>query len=100
MMLKSMLTLSLIALSLPAFAGDPEVRRRFREAKVANKVRLADLVEARTGVAVDPAALFDVHIKRVHEYKRQLLNVLHVVTRYNRLRQTNDDTHAVPRVVS
>jgi glycogen phosphorylase len=54
----------------------------FGKAKRANKERLAALVRRELGVVIDPASLFDVHIKRIHEYKRQLLNLLHVVSRY------------------
>jgi starch phosphorylase len=53
--------------------------------KRANKERLAAMIEHTTGVVADPSAMFDVQVKRIHEYKRQLLNLLHVVTRYNRL---------------
>ncbi len=58
----------------------------WRAAKRANKVRLAALVEAECGVSFDPSALFDVQVKRIHEYKRQLLNVLHVIHLYNRIK--------------
>jgi len=54
----------------------------FHAVKRANKARLADLVRRELGQVIDPASLFDVHIKRIHEYKRQLLNLLHVVARY------------------
>ncbi|MCC6246619.1 MAG: glycogen/starch/alpha-glucan phosphorylase [Rubrivivax sp.] len=67
---------------LKELAGDATFRQEFRQAKHANKVRLAAHVCAVTGVEVDPASLFDVHVKRIHEYKRQLLNVMHVVARY------------------
>ena len=79
-------------------AEDPEFRRRFRTVKAANKQRLADEVRRRTGVEIDIESLFDVQVKRIHEYKRQLLNLLHVVTRYRRIL---DDPHAdiVPRTV-
>ncbi|OFV91440.1 MAG: glycogen phosphorylase [Acidobacteria bacterium RIFCSPLOWO2_02_FULL_64_15] len=79
---------------LAPLAEDAGFRKRFREVKHAEKTRLAALVKTR--LAVDPASMFDVHIKRMHEYKRQLLNVLHVVTRYNRIR---DGQHLVPRTV-
>ncbi|SMC19831.1 starch phosphorylase [Andreprevotia lacus DSM 23236] len=68
------------------------------EAKLANKQRLAQFVARKLGGVIDPNALFDVQVKRIHEYKRQLLNVLHVITRYNRiLKDPNADI--VPRVV-
>jgi starch phosphorylase len=83
---------------LVPLAEDAEFRRRFRQAKLENKRNLAGLLRERLGIAVDPESLFDVQIKRIHEYKRQLLNLLHVITRYNRLR---DDPSApwVPRTV-
>jgi len=62
---------------------DAAFRSEFMAIKRANKERLAALIERRTGVAVDPASLFDVQVKRIHEYKRQLLNLLHAVTRYH-----------------
>jgi starch phosphorylase len=67
---------------LCAHAGEAAFRAEFMAIKRANKVRLAGLIERTTGVVVDPASLFDVQVKRIHEYKRQLLNVLHVVTRW------------------
>jgi len=83
---------------LRPLADDPEFVAAFRDAKHANKRRLADCVAAETGVIVAPDALLDVHVKRMHEYKRQLLNVLHVITRYNRIL---DDPEGdwVPRTV-
>ncbi|MCA3251308.1 MAG: glycogen/starch/alpha-glucan phosphorylase [Rubrivivax sp.] len=67
---------------LGELAGDPAFRARFAAVKHANKERLARAIHAATGVAVDPASLFDVQVKRIHEYKRQLLNLLQVVARY------------------
>ncbi|WP_418320566.1 glycogen/starch/alpha-glucan phosphorylase [Piscinibacter sakaiensis] len=61
---------------------DPGFQKSFATVKRANKERLAELIADSTGVIVDPSSLFDVQVKRIHEYKRQLLNVLHVVTRY------------------
>ncbi|MFZ2652826.1 MAG: glycogen/starch/alpha-glucan phosphorylase [Burkholderiaceae bacterium] len=62
--------------------GSTEFRNQFLRVKRANKLRLADYVKRSTGVELDPQSLFDVQVKRIHEYKRQLLNLLHVVTRY------------------
>ncbi len=78
-------------------ADDGEFRRRLREIKLANKERLAAVIEKRCGVAVEPRSLFDVQVKRIHEYKRQVLNLLYVITRYNRLRRGEADL--VPRTV-
>jgi starch phosphorylase len=72
---------------LAPLAAAPEFRDQFREVKQQNKARLAATIWEQIGVTVDPASMFDVHVKRVHEYKRQVLNVLHVITRYNRLRE-------------
>ncbi len=63
-------------------ADDPAFRHAFMAIKQANKQRLAALIQRSTGIRVDPASLFDVQVKRIHEYKRQLLNLLHAVTRY------------------
>ncbi|MGE5319912.1 MAG: glycogen/starch/alpha-glucan phosphorylase [Hyphomicrobiaceae bacterium] len=65
---------------------DRAFHAEWRAAKRANKERLAALVEAECGVRFDPSALFDVQVKRIHEYKRQLLNVLHVIHLYNRIK--------------
>lgn len=62
--------------------GNAAFRDEFMAIKRANKARLAEHIARTTGIAVDPASLFDVQVKRIHEYKRQLLNVLHVVARY------------------
>jgi glycogen phosphorylase len=83
---------------LGEFAGDAAFRERMREVKRANKGRLAALIAERTGLKVDPAALFDVHVKRIHEYKRQLLNILGVVARWNAIR-AEPGRDWVPRVV-
>ena len=71
---------------LEAFAGDAEFRARWRELKRLNKLDLAAHALAATGVTIDPGSLFDVMAKRLHEYKRQLLKLLHVVTVYNRIK--------------
>lgn len=83
---------------LRAFATDPEFVRAFQDAKAQNKRRLAERIAAETGVIVHPESLFDVQIKRMHEYKRQLLNVLHVVTRYQQI-LAHPHADWVPRTV-
>ncbi|MCI0461063.1 MAG: glycogen/starch/alpha-glucan phosphorylase [Gemmataceae bacterium] len=67
-------------------ADDADFRGRFRQAKQAAKERFADWLKATTGQVVDPQTIFDSQIKRIHEYKRQLLNALHIIVLYNRLR--------------
>jgi starch phosphorylase len=84
--------------ALEPLAGDPAFRAEFLAAKRANKERLAGLIGFHLGRQVDPASLFDVQIKRFHEYKRQLLNLLAVVVRYNRVR-ANPGAAVVPRTV-
>lgn len=68
---------------LRPLAKDEGFRASFAAAKRSNKLRLSDYIKRETGVILDPDSLFDIQVKRIHEYKRQLLNVLHVVTRYN-----------------
>jgi len=81
---------------LEPLAEDEAFRRRFREVKRANKERLAEIVLRENGITVDPSSIFDVQVKRLHEYKRQLLNVLHIVAQY--LRMKADPSYApVPR---
>ncbi len=87
---------------LAALAKDPAVQAEFMDIKRANKMRLAALIARTTGVQVSPDSLFDVQVKRIHEYKRQLLNVLHVVTRYQAILahpKGPDGNGWVPRVV-
>ena len=71
---------------LEAFADDAEFRAQWRELKRLNKLDLATHALAATGVTIDPGSLFDVMVKRLHEYKRQILKLLHVVTLYNRIK--------------
>ena len=75
---------------LEPLADDPAFQRRWRAVKRANKARLADLVRSTSGVELDPDWMFDVQVKRIHEYKRQHLNVLHIVSLYNRLKRNPD----------
>lgn len=83
---------------LEPLSEDAEFRQQFRAVKQANKVRLAEIIHQHLNITVDPNSMFDVQIKRIHEYKRQLLNVLHVITLYNRIR-TGQIESFVPRTV-
>ena len=83
--------------ALEPLAKDPEFQRQFMEVKHANKVDLASIIKEECGVIVDPSALFDVQIKRLHEYKRQHLNLLHILALYRRILQ-DPDYDITPRV--
>ncbi len=84
--------------ALEAAADDSAFRDAWRGVQRQNKRDLAELIRARSGVLVDPESLFDVQVKRIHEYKRQHLNLLHVVTLYHRLRES-PTMEFVPRTV-
>ena len=81
---------------LEPLASDRDFQDVWRAIKLENKVRLAEIVQQRVGIAVDPHSMFDVIAKRLHEYKRQHLQVLHILTLYKRL-QRNPNTEMVPR---
>jgi len=83
---------------LAPLAEDAEFRGRWRAVKGHNKQRLAEYVQSNTGVVFPLEAMFDVQVKRIHEYKRQLLNILHVVHLYDRIRR-GDTAGMVPRCV-
>ena len=72
-------------------ADDPAFQQRWQQVRRVRKLRLAAMVEHDCGVKFDPTALFDVHVKRIHEYKRQLLNVLHLIHLYRRLKAGNTE---------
>ncbi|MDA0267929.1 MAG: glycogen/starch/alpha-glucan family phosphorylase, partial [Cyanobacteria bacterium] len=77
-------------------AEDTGFRETWRRIKREIKVDLANRIQARQGIRVDPDSMFDIQVKRIHEYKRQHLNVLHIITLYNRIRH-NPDLDIVPR---
>jgi len=79
-------------------AADRGFQQEWQDVKAANKRDLAALIKARTGTAIDPESLFDVQVKRLHEYKRQHLNALYLVTLYNRLKRGASTTMA-PRTM-
>ncbi len=83
---------------LAPLAKDAELRNELLAAKQINKRRLAERVRRVLGLAIDPDSLFDVHIKRIHEYKRQLLNILQVVARYQAI-CANPEAEWVPRTI-
>jgi starch phosphorylase len=80
------------------YADDADFQARWREVKAENKQRLADAIEKRTGLAVSTDMMFDVQVKRIHEYKRQLLNMLHAIHLYDRIRRGDGDG-LVPRLI-
>ena len=67
--------------------------------KAQNKLKLAQYLEEQTKIRINPASIFDIQVKRIHEYKRQLLNVLHAITMYNRIKKNPKDPKIVPRTI-
>ncbi|RUU13348.1 glycogen/starch/alpha-glucan phosphorylase [Mesorhizobium sp. USDA-HM6] len=82
---------------LDPLAGDAAFREKFAAVKRQNKVRLANLVADRLGIKLDPSALFDIQVKRIHEYKRQLLNILEAIALYDQIR-SHPERDWMPRV--
>lgn len=72
---------------LKAYVDDEQARKEFMEIKYRNKVRLAAYIKKHNGIEVDPNSIFDVQVKRLHEYKRQLLNIMHVMYLYNQIKE-------------
>ncbi|MBU0755570.1 MAG: glycogen/starch/alpha-glucan phosphorylase, partial [Planctomycetes bacterium] len=85
--------------NLIPLAEDIHFRYAWGEVKRENKERLAKYLKQRLDIEVDPGTLFDVHVKRIHEYKRQLLNLFHAVALYNRIRDDRDAYDGVPRTL-
>ena len=85
---------------LEAFLDDKEFKKEWQDIKYANKVRLAEHIKATNGVTVNPKALFDIQVKRIHEYKRQQLNILGIIHRYLRIKAMNAEERKklAPRV--
>lgn len=81
---------------LAVYADDPKTQQEFMNIKYQNKLRLAKYIKEHNGIEVDPRSIFDVQVKRLHEYKRQLMNILHVMYLYNRLKD-NPNLDMVPR---
>ena len=81
---------------LAIYADDEKCQQEFMNIKYQNKIRLAKYIKEHNGIDVDPRSIFDVQVKRLHEYKRQLLNILHVMYLYNQLKD-NPDMDMVPR---
>ena len=78
------------------YVNDEKARQEFMQIKHKNKVRLAKYIKEHNGIDVNPDSIFDVQVKRLHEYKRQLLNILHVMYLYNEIKK-NPDMDIVPR---
>lgn len=85
-------------MALNALTQDASFIQQWREVKQGNKVLLANMIAKECGVEFDPSMLFDVQVKRIHEYKRQLLNILHVIHLYHQIQQGHTE-HLVPRCV-
>ncbi|SDI73320.1 glycogen/starch/alpha-glucan phosphorylase [Alteribacillus bidgolensis] len=83
-------------IKLIRYAEDPSFQLKAKEVKTYNKQRLARIIKAQTGLIVNDQSIFDVHIKRLHGYKRQLLNIFHIIYLYNTLKE-NPDLDIIPR---
>lgn len=78
------------------FADNPAFQKSFAQVKLNNKLRLAKYIEEKLHIKIDPHSIFDIQIKRIHSYKRQLMNILHIMSLYNKLRE-NPDLDITPR---
>ena len=72
---------------LAVYVDDPKAQQEFMQIKYQNKLRLAKYIQEHNGIEVDPRSIFDVQVKRLHEYKRQLMNILHVMYLYNKIKE-------------
>merc|ERR1711942_450850 len=83
---------------LKEYAEDPSFQREVMKVKQDNKNKLAEYLKENTGIEINPNSIFDIQVKRIHEYKRQLLNILHVITLYNRIKK-DPNAPFTPRTV-
>lgn len=83
---------------LEKFASDKKFQKKFADIKLTNKKKLAEYIKDKMDIDVDPTSMFDIQIKRIHEYKRQLMAALHVITLYNRIK-ANPELDVAPRTV-
>ena len=83
---------------LEKFINDPSFMEKWHEIKLSNKKNLANFVSRKMGIRVNPESLFDIQVKRIHEYKRQNLNILHVISLYNKIRH-NPNVDFTPRTI-
>lgn len=81
---------------LKAYVDEPKCQQEFMDIKYQNKLRLAEYIKKYNGIEIDPKSIYDVQVKRLHEYKRQLLNILHVMYLYNKLKD-NPQLDILPR---
>ena len=81
---------------LKAYVDEPKCQQEFMDIKYQNKLRLAEYIKKHNGIEIDPKSIYDVQVKRLHEYKRQLLNILHVMYLYNKLKD-NPQLDILPR---
>lgn len=84
--------------ALKKWAKDPNFQRNIARVKQENKLKLAQILEKDYGIKVNPASMFDIQVKRIHEYKRQLLNCLHIITLYNRIKR-DPTANFTPRTI-
>lgn len=83
---------------LKPLINDANFVRAIQTVKSENKMRLADIIQKENGIKINPASMFDIQVKRIHEYKRQLLNCLHIITLYNRIKR-DPNIAVVPRTI-
>jgi starch phosphorylase len=81
---------------LESFADDQDFQQKWQHIKLQNKIGLAQIIKERIGTTIDPASLFDVQVKRIHEYKRQHLNLLYIVSLFNKIKK-NPAINIIPR---